>query len=70
MGKSLVILGIFFIIIGLGFEYGGKTITSKLPVDIFLRGKNYSFYFPIVSSLILSVFATLFLFLWSCSSGR
>lgn len=38
---------------------------GRLPGDIAIEGKNGGFYFPIVTSLLLSVVATLVLWWWN-----
>jgi len=38
---------------------------GKLPGDVVVRKKNFTFYFPVVTSLLLSLVLTLVLSLWS-----
>ncbi|MDK2835570.1 MAG: hypothetical protein PWP21_347 [Thermosediminibacterales bacterium] len=59
MGKIFLTLGIFLVIIGLVFIFGGKLGIGKLPGDIYIKRENFSFYFPIVTCLILSLILTL-----------
>ena len=62
LGRILILLGIAFIISGLVIMYIGKIpFIGRLPGDITLRGKNWSFYFPLVTCLILSIILTLVL---------
>jgi len=60
LGKLLVMGGIFLLIIG-GFLLLLGKITSfgRLPGDIFYQKGNFTFYFPIVTCLLLSLFLTL-----------
>ena len=61
-GIMLVILGIFLVIAGLSFMYIDKIpIIGRLPGDISIHGKGWSFHFPIVTSLILSIILTIIL---------
>ena len=67
-GKFLVIAGVIFVSVGLllmadsKFSFFGL---GRLPGDIAYKGKNVTFYFPIVTSLVLSVVLTLVLWLVS-----
>ena len=62
MGKSLVLIGLSIAAIGflmmLGLPFG------RLPGDIAVRRGNFSFYFPIVTSIVLSILLTLVLALF------
>ncbi len=58
MGKMLIILGIFIFIIGIIVHFSGG-LFFHLPGDITIRGKNFTFYFPIVSGIVLSVILTI-----------
>ncbi|HHP7240587.1 MAG TPA: DUF2905 domain-containing protein [Cyclobacteriaceae bacterium] len=64
MGKYLIILGIIIILIGVWLHFGWKVpYLGKLPGDIFIQRKNFSFYFPLATSIILSIILTLILYL-------
>jgi hypothetical protein len=59
VGKLFVILGIIMIIIGLGFIFGDKIpYIGRLPGDISIKRENFSFYFPITTSIIVSIILT------------
>ena len=57
-GKLLLITGMIISIIGIAILLLSKTGLFKLPGDIHLEGKNWGFYFPIVSCLVISVILT------------
>jgi len=60
MGKTLIILGIVLVVIGLAFTYGPKIPwLGKLPGDISIKKDNFSFYFPITTSIIISIILTI-----------
>jgi len=62
LGRMLIILGVLLILSGLAVMYIGKIpYIGRLPGDINIRGKGWSFYFPIVTCLILSLIITLIL---------
>ncbi|MCX5821343.1 MAG: DUF2905 domain-containing protein [Deltaproteobacteria bacterium] len=58
MGKLLFIIGIVIALLGLVFMLAGKFNISwlgHLPGDFSFRGKNFSFYFPLTTSLLVSI---------------
>lgn len=66
LGKLIVILGVVLVGVGLLLIAGtrvGFFGLRKLPGDIIYKGKNVSFYFPVVTCLILSAVGTLILWL-------
>jgi hypothetical protein len=54
MGRALITAGVVLIVIGLMVTFG-----RRLPGDIFYRSRNVTFYFPIVTCLVLSVLISL-----------
>jgi hypothetical protein len=72
LGKILIIFGSLIIVIGLALLFAGKMNfpVGKLPGDITWRSKsgNSVFYFPIVTSILLSVLLSLVL--WVINSFR
>jgi len=66
IGKMLLLMGIFLVAIGLFLVFFEKIpFLGKLPGDIIVRKKNFVFYFPIVTSLLLSAILSLILFIIS-----
>jgi len=65
IGKMLVILGLLVAVAGLIFILMGRTHLpiGRLPGDIVYRGKHTTFYFPLATSILLSVVLTLVLYL-------
>ena len=59
MGKALVIAGI--VIAGLGLLMMAGLPIGRLPGDIVIRRGNGTFYFPLVTSILLSIIFTLLL---------
>jgi hypothetical protein len=64
LGKLLVFIGIVVVIIGLVTWLAGDKLNwfGQLPGDIRVERKNFTFYFPIVSMILIS--AAISLFLW------
>ena len=64
-GKILIVVGIFIIIIGVIFLFGDKIpFLGKLPGDIIIKKKNFTFYFPIVTSILLSLVISFIIYLF------
>lgn len=61
IGKLLLFLGLVLAAIGLALVLLGRTNIpiGRLPGDIVYRGKNTTFYFPLVTSILLSVVLSL-----------
>ena len=62
MGKTLFIVGLSIAALGLLMMLGVPF--GRLPGDVAIRRGNFSFYFPIVTSIVLSVLLTLLLALF------
>lgn len=59
IGKTLMIFGILLVIVGAVIYFGGKyTALGRLPGDIHIERENFSFYFPVVTSIIISLILT------------
>jgi hypothetical protein len=65
MGRMLVMLGIALVVIGGIVMLLGRTglPLGRLPGDVLYRGKNSTFYFPLASSILISVVLSIVLFL-------
>ena len=63
LGKWLIFVGVFFIVFGLGLLLVEKLPFDfvKLPGDIFIKRDNFTFYFPLATSLLVSLLLTLIL---------
>jgi len=60
LGRTLIVLGAVILVIGLAMTLGGKlSWLGRLPGDIIWRRGNTTFYFPIVTCLLLSLLLTL-----------
>ena len=57
MGRTLILIGILIAGIGLLITLGVPI--GRLPGDIMVRRGNFSFYFPLTTSIIVSVVLTL-----------
>lgn len=62
VGKMLILLGVVMIVVGGLFMLGGKiSWLGKLPGDIYIQKKNFSFFFPITTSILISIAVSLIL---------
>jgi hypothetical protein len=65
MGRTLIAIGDALVILGVLVTFGEKLPVrlGRLPGDIVIRSKNTTFYFPLVTSLLLSVLLTFVMWL-------
>jgi uncharacterized protein HemY len=65
-GKALIIFGVILIALGLVFVLAGRIPhIGRLPGDILVQKKNFTFYFPLTTSIIASIILSLIFFLIS-----
>ncbi|MBU1853117.1 MAG: DUF2905 domain-containing protein [Candidatus Omnitrophica bacterium] len=64
LGKILILFGAILVIVGLFFTFANKIPwLGRLPGDIYIKKGNFTFYFPLATSILLSIFLSLILFL-------
>ena len=66
VGRLLVITGVVIALLGallLLFRHSGVPFLGKLPGDIMIQKKGFTFYFPITTCIILSILLSLILYL-------
>ncbi len=61
MGKMLIFFGIILVVVGGVIILIGKTPLGKLPGDILIKRDNFTFFFPITTSIVISVVLTVIL---------
>ena len=59
MQKILILLGIIILIIGLLYPYIKKFGFGQLPGDMIFKSGNSTFFFPIVTCIIISLILTI-----------
>jgi uncharacterized protein HemY len=65
-GKLLIFFGFLLIFFGVVLIFGSKIpYFGKLPGDIYIKKENFTFYFPLTSSLILSILLSLIFYFLS-----
>lgn len=67
LGKSLIFLGFLIMVVGVLFLFFEKLPFNigKLPGDILIKKDNFTFYFPLTTSLLISVLLSLIFLLIS-----
>jgi hypothetical protein len=61
MARFLIVLGLVILVVGLLWPYLSKLGLGRLPGDIVIERENTTFYFPLVTCLLLSLFLSLVL---------
>lgn len=61
LGKLLILIGFFIIVLGLGITFLSKVGFGHLPGDIVVKKSNFTLYLPLVSSILISLILTLLL---------
>ncbi len=65
IGKMLVILGVLLVIVGLGFMFLDRIpYIGRLPGDIYIKRERFSFYFPLTTSIVVSIILSLIFYLF------
>jgi hypothetical protein len=64
LGKALIVMGLILVVLGaavwgLGSGSISDGIAWRLPGDIYVRRGNFSFYFPITTSIVISIVLSL-----------
>jgi hypothetical protein len=63
MNRWLVTLGIVLVVTGLLWPWLGKLGLGRLPGDIVIERGNFHFYFPILTSVVISIVLSLIFWL-------
>ena len=61
MARFLIVLGLVILVVGLLWPYLSKLGLGRLPGDIVIERENTTFYFPLVTCLLLSMVLSLIL---------
>ena len=65
IGKALIAIGILLAVIGGALVLSGKLPwIGRLPGDIVIQRKNFTFYFPLATSILISILLTLIFWLF------
>jgi hypothetical protein len=60
IGRILIVTGLVIAVIGVVLALSGRIPwLGKLPGDILIQRKNYTFYFPLATGILISILLTL-----------
>lgn len=59
IGKVMIFMGVLLIVFGLVIWLGKNVGLGRLPGDILIKTDNFTFYFPLVTGLIVSIILTI-----------
>ena len=59
MNKTLIVIGLLILIVGLLWPLIGKLGLGRLPGDIHIQREGFSFYFPLMTMIVISIVLTL-----------
>ncbi|UCG35037.1 MAG: DUF2905 domain-containing protein [Candidatus Omnitrophota bacterium] len=65
LGKLLIIFGVVIILVGAGLMIFSRfkiPFIGRLPGDIYIKKENFTFYFPITTSIIISIVLSFILY--------
>lgn len=66
MAKIIIVIGVVLVFIGLTILFLQKVpFLGKLPGDILIKKENFTFYFPLSTSIVVSIIVCLILYLIS-----
>jgi len=64
LGRLLILLGAVTLLAGLALTFFGRIGLGRLPGDLVYRRGNLTFYFPLMTSILLSIALSLLLWLF------
>jgi Protein of unknown function (DUF2905) len=64
LGRLLIVLGGVLLVAGVALTFFGRLGLGRLPGDFVYRRGSFSFYFPLMTSILLSVILSLLLWLF------
>lgn len=64
MQRTLIIIGLVILVVGLLWPWLSRLGLGRLPGDIIIRRDGWTVYFPIVTSIIVSIVLTILFWLF------
>jgi hypothetical protein len=59
MSRTLIVIGLVFVIAGLFWPWLGRIGLGRLPGDIVIEGEKFTFYAPITTGILVSILLSL-----------
>lgn len=63
MSRTLIIIGITLVVVGLAWPWLARIGLGRLPGDIVIERENFRFYFPLTTAILISVVVSLIFWL-------
>lgn len=64
LGRALIVFGMVLIAVGAVLTFGGKfSWFGRLPGDIYIQKKNFTFFFPVTTSILVSILISILMIL-------
>ena len=63
MSRTLIIIGITLVVVGLAWPWLARIGLGRLPGDIVIERENFRFYFPLTTAILISVVISLIFWL-------
>ncbi|RKD23920.1 hypothetical protein BEP19_05700 [Ammoniphilus oxalaticus] len=64
VAKLLIISGLVMVAVGIVWQFGGRFLNlGRLPGDIVVEKENFRFYFPLMTSIIVSIVLSLLFYI-------
>jgi uncharacterized protein HemY len=64
MQKTVIIIGLFIVAIGVAWPWLGRLPLGRLPGDILIERPNMKFFFPVTTSILISVVVSVLFWLF------
>ena len=64
MQRLLIVLGVVLVLAGLAWPWLSKLPWGRLPGDLSVEREGFSFYFPLMTSIVISIVVSLLLWWW------
>lgn len=64
MQKWFIIIGLIFLAIGIFLPWIQRLGLGQLPGDIVIKRENFTFYFPLMTSILVSILLSLLFWLF------
>ncbi|HWP18977.1 MAG: DUF2905 domain-containing protein [Pseudomonadota bacterium] len=64
MQRLLIVLGVLLVLAGLAWPWISRLPWGRLPGDLSVEREGFSFHFPLMTSLVISVILSLILWWW------
>ncbi len=64
MARTLIILGLVLVVVGALWPWLARLGLGRLPGDIIINRGNFRFYFPLTTSILVSIVITLLFWLF------